>query len=239
MTDRSVAMFRDWHLSSAVRSRPYAYKFSEADFAQSEPGMWFPAALSSALAHDSVKALSKQELRTLHVYHLVYFMDYTTELEVAHVNEAVQCVVVGGLKKYFEDEERRIALKLYADEGYHALFSRDIADQVAKHFDLVRAKSARIVGLDRILEESPLRFRDLTRFCIAFVSETLIVCELLKLSRDSLVEPVAHMLIDHLHDEGRHAVFFSECFVRLWWKISRCEKNYVVEVLLEVLAVFC
>lgn len=238
VTDRSIAMFRDWHLSSAVRSRPYMYKFSEADFAQSEPCLWFPAALSPALAHDSVKALSKQELRMLHVYHLVYFMDYTTELEIAHVNEAVQCIVTGGLNKYFEDGERCIALKLYADEGYHALFSRDIADQVAKHFDLVRAKSARIVGLDRILKKSPLRFRCLTRFCIAFVSETLIVRELLKLSRNSLVGPVANMFIDHLHDEGRHAVFFSECFVQLWRRISTREKNYVVQVLLEVLAVF-
>lgn len=238
-TDRSITLFRGWHLSSAVRSRPYVYKFSEADFAQSDPGLWFPAALSPVLGHDSVRALSKQELRILHVYHLVYFMDYTTELEIAHVNEAVQCIVIGGLKKYFEDGERCIALKLYADEGYHALFSRDIADQVSKHFDLVRAKSTRIVGLDRILEKSPLGFRCLTRFCIAFVSETLIACELLKLSRDSLVDPVAHMFIDHLHDEGRHAVFFSECFVQLWRKISRCEKNYVVQVLLEVLAVFC
>ncbi|WP_082044664.1 diiron oxygenase [Pseudomonas sp. C5pp] len=239
VTDRSITMFRDWHLSSAVRSRPYVYKFSEADFSQSEPGLWFPAALSPVLAHDSLKAFSKQELRALHVYHLVYFMDYTTELEIAHVNEAVQCIVIGGLKKYFEDGERCIALKLYADEGYHALFSRDIAGQVARHFDLMRAKSTRIMGLDRILEKSPLEFRCLTRFCIAFVSETLIASELLKLSRGSLVGPVAHMFIDHLHDEGRHAIFFSECFVRLWRKISVCEKNYVVQVLLEVLAVFC
>jgi len=239
ITNRSVAMFRNWHLSSAVRSRPYAYQFSAVDFAQSEPGLWFPAALSPALTHDAVKALSKQELMILHVYHLVYFMDYTTALEMAHVNEAVRCVVGGDLEKYFEEDERRIALKLYADEGYHALFSRDIADQVAKRFELVRVKSARIVRLDRILEKTPLAFRCLTRFCIAFVSETLITHELYKLSRDSLVEPVANMLNDHLHDEGRHAVFFSDCFARLWRQISTCEKSHVVQVLLEVLPVFC
>lgn len=142
-------------------------------------------------------------------------------------------------KKYFDSEQCRIALKLYTDEGYHALFSRDLADQASKHFGLARVRSARIFGLDNIVAKSPLEYRCLTRFCIAFVSETLIARELLTLSSGSLVEPVAHVFKDHLHDEGRHAVFFAECFFQLWGRISRCEKNHVVKVLLEAISVFC
>ncbi|HDS1820440.1 TPA: diiron oxygenase [Pseudomonas putida] len=236
--NRSNAVFRNWHLSSAVRSRPYAYGFSSEDFAQAEPSLWFPAVLSSALSHEALKNLPKSELLSAHVHHLVYFMDYTTELEIAHVNQAVRCMVSGSLEKYFNEDERRIALKLYADEGYHALFSREISDQVANHFGLVRMRSARIERLDQVLKKSPLGFRCLTKFCVAFVSETLITHELYKLSRASLVVPVAHMLNDHLHDEGRHAIFFSDCFVRLWWQIHKREKDYVVQMLLEVLAIF-
>lgn len=239
LTARSVAMFEGWHSSSSVRSRPCTYIFTESDFTRSVPSLWFPAALSSALAHESVRALSEKELLVMHVYHLVYFMDYTTELEMSHVNEAVQCMVVGGLSKYFDDEERRIALKIYTDEGYHALFSREIADQVAKHFDVVRIRSARIERLDNILKNSPSGLSCFTRFCIGFVSETLIARELLRLSRNSLVGPVASMLKDHLHDEGRHAVFFSECFARLWLRIPKREKDYVVQTLVKVLTAFC
>ena len=238
-TNRSITLFRNWHSSSAVRSRPYAYQFTKADFAQTEPSLWFPSALSSALAHESVKLLSKKELLIVHAHHLVHFMDYTTALEMTHVNEAVRCIVVGSLNKYFENEEHRIALKLYADEGYHALFSKDIADQVAKHFNLVRAKPTRIEELDFILDKSPPDLKCLTRFCIGFVSETLITHELHKLSSGALVGPVTNMLRDHLYDEGRHAVFFSDCFARLWRQIPKIEKDYVAKILPEVLIAFC
>ncbi|MEW5623943.1 diiron oxygenase [Pseudomonas putida] len=239
LANRSITLFRNWHSSSAVRSRPYAYQFTKADFAQTDPGLWFPIALSPALAHDAIKSLPKKELLIAHASHLVYFMDYTTALEMTHVNEAVRCIVTGSLSKYFENKERRIALKIYADEAYHALFSKDIADHVAQHFNLVRIRPARLDRLDRVIDKSPPALECLTRFCIGFVSETLITHELLKLSSEALVGPVTNMLRDHLHDEGRHAVFFSECFVSLWRNISKMEKDYVAQILPEVLIAFC
>jgi len=238
-TKRSITLFRNWHSSSAVRSRPYAYQFTKTDFAHTEPGLWFPSALSPALTHDSVKSLPKKELLIIHASHLVHFMDYTTTLEMTYVNEAVRCIVVGSLNKYFEDDERRGALKLYTDEGYHALFSKKIADQVSKHFNLTRTKPARLERLNCILEKSPQNLKCLTHFCIGFVSETLITPELIKLSSDVLVAPVANMLRDHIHDEGRHAVFFSECFAKLWQKISKVERDYMAQILPEVLIAFC
>lgn len=238
-TNRSCTVFKSWHTTSAVRSRPYAYHFSVEDFTQSEPDLWFPSALSPALAHDSTKQLSKKDQLILHAYHLVHFMDYTTQLEMSHINETIQCIVTGELKEYFDEKIHLTALKLYADEAYHALFSREIADQVASQFFLERISSARIKRLDQILQDSPQTFKSITRFCIAFVSETLITYELHSLTRDSLVAPVAHMLIDHLHDEGRHAIFFSDCFAQLWRQLHIPQKDYLVVTLLKALKAFC
>lgn len=145
----------------------------------------------------------------------------------------------GRPEKYFEDEVHINALKLYADEAYHALFSRETADQVANHFCLERMNSSRIKRLDQILQNAPPTLKSITRFCIAFVSETLITHELYNLTRDSLATPVAHMLIDHLHDEGRHTIFFSDCFVRLWQQLSIPHKDYLVGTLLKTLKAFC
>ncbi len=238
-TQRSLILFRNWHSSSTVRSRPFAYQFTKADFAQTEPSLWFPAELSPALTHDSVQALPKKELLNLHVAHLVHFMDYTTTLEISYVNEAVHCIIAGNLQKYFEEEARCAALKLYADEGYHALFSKTIADHAAQHYSLERTNSTRLESLNYILEKSPKTFKCLTRFCIGFVSETLITPELLKLSSHTLVDPVANMLRDHIHDEGRHAIFFSECFTSLWQKISKIERDYVAHILPTIIMAFC
>ncbi|OUM35361.1 hypothetical protein B8W72_08965 [Pseudomonas putida] len=238
-TNRSCTAFKTWHTTSAVRSRPYAYHFSVEDFTQSEPDLWFPSALSPALAHDLTKQLPKKDQLILHAYHLVHFMDYTTQLEMCHINAAVQCIVTGELKKYFDETIYLNALKLYADEAYHALFSREVADQVANHFCLERINSARLKRLDQALQISPPALSSITRFCIAFVSETLITYELYSLTRDSLVAPVAHMLIDHLHDEGRHAIFFSDCFARLWQQLCIPQRDYLVATLLKTLKAFC
>ena len=239
ITTRSSTVFKSWHITSAVRSRPYAYHFSVEDFTQSEPDLWFPRALSPALAHESAKQLSKKDLLVLHAYHLIHFMDYTTRLEMGHINETVHCIISGDLKHFFDKDVQLNALKLYTDEAYHALFSREIADPVANHFCLERINSARINSLDQLLQNSPQSLNGITRFCIAFVSETIITNELYNLTRDSLVTPVANMLIDHLHDEGRHAIFFSDCFAQLWHQLSISQKDYLVPTLLKALLAFC
>ena len=47
------------------------------------------------------------------------------------------------------------------------------------------------------------------------------------------------MLIDHLHDEGRHAIFFSDCFAQLWHQLSISQKDYLVPTSLKALLAFC
>lgn len=83
-TFRSTA-FKKWHKKSAVRSRPYRYEVQEDDFSVVDPNMWFPAILIPALDHPEVAALPVERLLHVHLTHLVHFLDYTTELEVAHV----------------------------------------------------------------------------------------------------------------------------------------------------------
>lgn len=175
----------------------------------------------------------------LHIHHLIHFMGYTTDLELGHVNAAAHCMINGQLSQYFEDTIQKNALNLYTDEGYHALFSRHIADQVAKHFNLNRQKSERIKRLDELMLTTPERFQHFTRFAIGFISETLITQELSLLSRGDLIAPISCMFKDHLRDEGKHALFFSHCFAVLWAQLSEAERSFFVDILLKTIRAFC
>ncbi|MFJ4434275.1 diiron oxygenase [Pseudomonas sp. NPDC089395] len=236
---RGVQVFETWNDTSAVRCRPYAYDLSAQDFMQVNPSLWFPTALIPLMGCSEVKVLPVENLRKIYAGHLLYFLDYTAELEVALVNKAVSCIVYGPLSKYFSASERSTALKLYADEGYHALFSKMMAEQVADFFELDRHRSARLKHFDRLLASDLNHNEELVLFVMAFISETIITRELALLVRDDLVSPVFHMLQDHLHDEAKHSVFFSDCFVTLWGKISDVEKDVVVKMLVIGFRIFC
>lgn len=236
--DRSAATFRNWYSSSTVRSRPYGYLLSEQDFREVNPDRWFPSSMAPALAHTEITNLPLPERLHLHINHLTYFLDYTTDLEITHVNKAVKSITHGPLKKYFDSSDHRAALKLYVDEGYHALFSRELADQVTNHFKLKRRRSARINAFSELVAKTPSSHQDLTQFIIAFVSETLITKELFDLSRQMLIPGVYNLLIDHLHDEGKHSAYFSYCFEKLWSRLSESQQDFAARSLLEILLIF-
>ncbi|WP_313710853.1 diiron oxygenase [Pseudomonas sp.] len=236
---RAVMVFDTWDSTSSVRARPYAYELSGQDFLRAEPSLWFPRALMPLMGCPGIESLPLQKIRKLHVSHLLYFLDYTTELEMTIVNKAVNCMVHGELSMHFSVGERSAVLKLYADEGYHALFSKDLAEQIAGYHRLERYRSVRLKHLSRLLARCSGKWEELALFVMAFISETVITRELSLLGQDDLNVPVLSMLRDHLHDEAKHSVFFADCFVKLWGQASTAERDFVVNALLVVVRIFC
>jgi len=95
------------------------------------------------------------------------------------------------------------------------------------------------------LEEVPCNVEERARsylrhcqFIIAFVPETLITKELFDLSRHMLIPGVYNLLIDHLHDEGKHSAYFSYCFEKLWSRLSESQQDFAARSLLEILLIF-
>nr|WP_310191309.1 diiron oxygenase [Pseudomonas hunanensis] len=237
--NRGEQLFRNWHTTSAVRSRPDDYHLTTEDLADPVPDRWFPPALNAALALEEIQRQPSARRLIIHVSHLVHFLDYTTELELTVVNNAIALMTHGGISQNFTRSDHRAALMLYTDEGYHALFSRQIADQVAEHYCLERTQPMRAARLHQYIAQAPVDFREITEFLIAFVSETIITKELSMLTREQLVSPIFNMLRDHLNDEGRHSIFFAGCFARIIPKLNATEKLYVAQALCEIIPIFC
>ncbi|MEV5953050.1 diiron oxygenase [Streptomyces sp. NPDC051987] len=201
--------------------------------------VFFPAALVPYAGHEAVRRLPPERLRELTVRHLYQFLLSTTHLETRVVNTAAEAVANARTGLDLPAALRPDAFKVYCDEGYHALYSLDLADQIAAatgipvpdedyggFVDRLRA-SAR-----RALPDAPA----LAALLQAVVFETLITAVLNEVPGDpAVVGVVRDLLRDHARDEGRHHRFFSALFRELWTHLSATDRVKAAHALPELI----
>jgi hypothetical protein len=135
---------------------------------------------------------------------------------------------------------KHAALQLYTDEGYHALFSNRLAEQIAALYGMTGRPVVpkRITRMNAMIARTPEKNRPLAWFLLGFVSETIIARELLDICRDTLVSSVNDMLRDHLTDEARHSRYFAEAFHYFWLSMNSRQRSFVSRTLLEIIGIF-
>lgn len=230
----------DWNTRASVRASAHDYRLPDDIAQQLETRHWFPPAFLPYLAHPAIEAAGRSVVHRLTANHLVHFLDYTTLLEHRIVNRAVEVIVHGGLPVDVPPPMKSAALQLYTDEGYHALFSNQVAEQIAGFYGITGrpVMPRRITRMIRLIDETLPEQRPLTGFLLGFVSETIIARELLDVCRDSLVSGVNDMLRDHLTDEARHSRYFTEVFHYLWLHLVPQQRAFAATTLLEIFGIF-
>lgn len=229
----------DWDNKAAVRVRKNDYHLPDDLEQQLSSRDWFPPAFIPYIEHPLINKAGRSVAQRLAANHLVYFLDYTTSLEHRVVNRAVETIVHGELAMPIPKQMKTAALQLYTDEGYHALFSNEVAEQIATLYDIGdRQPSRRIDRLLDVIDATSPVDRSLAWFLLGFVSETIIAKELLVITRDTLVSTVYRMLRNHLEDEARHSRYFSEVFQYLWAALSQAQRDLTARMLLEIIDLY-
>lgn len=230
----------DWNNRASVRTSQHDYQLPDDVLQQLETRHWFPPAFLPYLSHPAIRQAGTTVMHRLTANHLVHFLDYTTMLEHRIVNRAVETIVHGELPLYIPPAMKTAALQLYTDEGYHALFSNRLAEQIASLHGFVErpVMPLRITRLNALIARTPQHNRPLAWFLLGFVSETIIARELLEVCRDSLVSSVSDMLRDHLADEARHSRYFADVFHYLWMTLNGRQRTFSAKMLVEIIAVF-
>lgn len=241
-TERHRYTLADWDKKSSVRTTKNAFLLPstmELEL-ELENKDWFPPAFLPYLNHPLIKKTGKATTQRLSANHLVYFLDYTTILEHKIVNRSVEILVHGELGIAIPQQMKTAALQLYTDEGYHALFSDIIAEQVARLYTIKNRHTQphRITRLLTLVDQTGQDHIALAWFFVGFVSETIIAKELLCITRNTLVSSVYQMLKEHLEDEARHSRYFSEVFHYLWSTIDATQHRFAADLLLDVILIF-
>ena len=230
----------DWDNKASVRLDRTPYSLPADLECQLGERHWFVPAFMPYLDHPDIVQAGQSVARRLEANQLVYFLDHTTVLEHKLVNRAVETLIHNELGVHVPAAMKNAALQLYIDEGYHALFSCQIAEQVADLYGINnRSRPAhRIQRLLHQIEVCRPADRPLNWFLIGFVSETIIAKELLGAIHVPLVTTVLDMFKSHLGDEARHSRYFSEVFTHVWSRLDDAQRAQASTQLLTLLGIF-
>ncbi|MFE0460980.1 diiron oxygenase [Kitasatospora sp. NPDC058965] len=201
--------------------------------------VFFPEALVPHLAHPAVAGLDPARRRELTVRHLYQFLLSTTHLETRVVNSAAERIANGRTGLDLAGGLREDAFKIYCDEGYHALYSLDLARQIsgATGIAIPDWDYGGFVAQLRRAARGPLPDQPvLAGLLQAVVFETLITAVLNELPNDpTVVAPVRDLMRDHARDEGRHHRFFAAFFTELWAGLAPPERRAAALALPELI----
>jgi hypothetical protein len=213
--------FIRWNESSWIRSKPLREdKFS---------GLPFSPDLVPLVAHPAISEDSNCWMTVL-AYRLLAHLQFTTLLELKHVNPVCSDLAQGKAPIALTTAQRNDALKIYCDEGGHALFVENLSTQVEETFGIKRSVLGR-PQFDRILEmlvaehQSRLSPNLIKLFFVA-ISETLVTKVLNNIPQDARVASVVRAVLgDHAADEALHSVYFRNLFPLLWQSLSPYQKE--------------
>ncbi|MCP2336338.1 diiron oxygenase [Actinomadura rupiterrae] len=215
--------FERWGDRSSVRVKP-------APVLQDGDGEYFfSPELVPAAAHPLVAGLGDDAVRRLLVHRLYDYLTFTVVLEQVAVMPVSTLMSQGRLGVALPAGLRADAFKITTDEAWHAQFSFDLMDQVARRTGVpvrLPERPAFLRGLAEIGARVDPDLRGLDEVVFTIVSETLISALLSDLPKDvRLPAAVRESVADHAADEGRHHACFADLLTRVWPALSRDQRR--------------
>jgi P-aminobenzoate N-oxygenase AurF len=226
--------FKRWDEISWIRSKPMRE--------DAISGLPFSPELVPLASHQAI-ATDANRWMTVLAYRLLAHLQFTTLLELNHVNPVCSALAQGRAPVSLNTDQRNDALRIYCDEGGHALFVEKLSTKVEETFGLDHS----VIGrpqfertLDRLLSDHQDRISpNLIKFFFVSISETLVTSVLNDVPSDPRVSSVVRDVIgDHAADEALHSVYFRHLFPMLWHHLSPYEKEEMGQLLPQLVWAF-
>jgi hypothetical protein len=223
-----------WDDESWIRSKPARRASCE--------GFAFSPELVPMAQHPRFTEDTKLRERLL-AFRLLTHLQFTTVLELAHVNAVCARLARDQYALDLTRDQKLDALRIYCDEGGHALFVELLSDAIERRHGIERSvlpKPRFHQVLEEIFEEHGSRIApELLHLFFVSVSETLVTKILRDIPRDPRVAPLVREVIgDHARDEGTHSVYFHWLFPKAWERLPRPQQELLGQLLPRFLEAF-
>jgi hypothetical protein len=198
--------------------------------------------LVTVAQHPSIRASEALVEKAL-AYRLLAHLSFTTVLELESVNPVCSELGRGESRVALTDQQKEDALRIYCDEGGHALFVELLASSVEAAYGVERG----ILGeplfnrrlRDRIAENRGRIGESVIRHFFVSVSETLVTRILKDIPHDPTVSSTVRQVIgDHATDEACHSLYFRWYFPELWDSLRPEEKRVMGRLLADFIWFF-
>jgi hypothetical protein len=228
----------DWENKSTVRSQKRS-RFQKSAVA----GIVFPFFIKPYLKYPEVNTLTNEQLAPFYLQSLCDMLFGVAQFETNFVTD--QCVKLANNELGLElsDSIKQAAIAIGTDEMYHAFAARELLADI-KAFTGVTPTILKppVIVAEPVLVEGeedksaqpatvpPLEyFKDAVTPELAPIAEATLLCimenalvdDFFELAKESTNNnPVSVYNREHLHDEGRHKVFFQRLLKYIWTNIS-------------------
>ncbi|RPG53597.1 MAG: hypothetical protein CBE48_001120 [Flavobacteriales bacterium TMED288] len=227
--DFYVKTKKDWDKHAAVRVSNKSYDLKLNDIDSNDDLNWHLPSYSAILKHDGLKSLSDDQKRFVMGTQLLEFVEKTTIFEVEHVNNVANSLALGKYNFEIPNILKVDAFKIYTDEGFHALFSKKMADDIKKYYkiedDITPYLKNFFLELNNIGSEFGKKYSYLSNLSSTIVSESMIVQDISNEMKGIVYEPIREMFKDHMIDEAYHANYFGTLLKVIWPQFSEKEKE--------------
>jgi hypothetical protein len=222
----------DWEQKSTVRTGKRS-RLDKAMISKIE----FPHAIKQFLQYPEVKALTQAELQPFYLQALCNMLYTVAQSEVNFVTDQCGKLANNDLGIELSSSIKQVAIAIGTDEMYHAFAARELLSDIeeltgvipevlqktsakTQREDLVNSnKQAKdlltpVEYLKNAVHEKLERVAETTLLCI---SENAVVDDLIEMAKGYQADnPVAIYNREHIHDEGRHKVFFQRLLKYIW-----------------------
>jgi len=195
----------------------------------------FPEKEIPYLGHAAVMALPPETRDALIARHLYQYLLFTVHLETKVVNRGVAMMAHDEVGYPVAPALRLDALKVYCDEGYHALYNLDIIQQVegvtripVLPYDFQPRLNRLDRTADRFLPDHPR----LAHLLQVVIFETMVTSILADLPDDPAVHRVIRGVVgDHARDERHHHALFVKVFRELWAQLPPAQRTAAAQAI--------
>lgn len=226
----------DWEKKSTVRSGKRS-RLDKTMISKVE----FPYIIKQFLQYPEIEALSQEELQPFYLQSLCNVLYGVTQFEVNFVADQCGKLANKDLGVELSTSIAQVALAIGTDEMYHAFAARELLaaieeltgvipevaqksssqprkDDLGSSNKQTKAPFSPAEYFKNAVPEKLERIAETTLLCIL---ENAIVDDLFEMAKDfQTTNPVAIYNREHLHDEGRHKVFFQRLLKYIWGALS-------------------
>lgn len=221
---------KQWDRFSSIRSRPRRYIDQNLD------EYYFPISRQPICVHPIISTLGEEALRFILIQSAYKFMYEIAMLETEMVNSAACKVANNRLAFQFPDSVRHDALTVIIDEAYHAFVAIDYMKQIEQKTGIkpiqMPVESPNSTAIQLVSSHLPASLHDSFELIAVCISEHTLTKELINIGKEGkLLKSFSDVMADHVLDEGRHAMIFSDILGMFWGSFNEEEKQSISNVL--------
>jgi hypothetical protein len=226
----------DWEKKSTVR----AGKRSRLDKSMISK-VEFPYIIKQFLEYPEVRALTQEELQPFYLQSLCNVLYGVTQFEVNFVTDQCGKLANTDLGIELTSSIKQVAIAIGTDEMYHAFAARELLSDIEEFTGVVplvpqqskpvpskdalvsdnEQANARLTPVEYFKNAVPKKLQRIAETTLLCILENAVVDDLLEMAKDfQAVNPVAVYNREHIHDEGRHKVFFQRLLKYIWGALS-------------------